>query len=185
MGTNMQPDDAAISGRALRREEIARIWTIDRREVIERVYRHSAGDLVLASRFVEVDGWPAGEAEGFMPILFDCHANGGWFHGLFDGEALVGAAVLDARGISRGRNRLQLLFLHLSRAYRKRGLGRRLFELAKVEARARAAKGLYISATPSQNTVDFYLAMGCRVTRRPDPVLLVREPEDIHLDCAL
>ena len=128
-------------------------------------------------------GWPAGEAESFTPLLVDCFDGGGWFTGLFDGETLVGAAVLDGRPIDRCGDRLQLLFLHLSRAHRKRGLGRRLFDLAKTEAAARGARGLYISATPSQNTVDFYLRLGCRVTREPDPVLLAREPEDIHLVC--
>jgi hypothetical protein len=42
---------------------------------------------------------------------------------------------------------------------------------------------LYISATPSQNTVDFYLKRGCQVTGDPDPELWELEPEDIHLVC--
>ncbi len=185
LNVNMQLSDPAITGRALRRDEIGRIWTIDRREVIERVYRFSDSQLMLEPAFEEVDGWPAGEAEGFTPILLDCFAKGGWLYGLFDGDTLVGAAVLGGRCIGRSQDRLQLLFFYLSWAYRKRGLGRQLFDLAKAEARARGAKGLYISATPSQNTVDFYLRLGCRVTREPDPALLAHEPRDIHLDYEL
>jgi len=62
-------------------------------------------------------------------------------------------------------------------------LGRRLFELAKATAREQGAKQLYISATPSENTVNFYLRLGCRVTAQPDPELLELEPKDIHLEC--
>jgi hypothetical protein len=59
-------------------------------------------------------------------------------------------------------------------------LGQRLFGLAAVEAKKRGAKRMYISATPSQHTVAFYLRLRCEVTPEPDPELLALEPEDIH-----
>ncbi|HCC6119016.1 TPA: GNAT family N-acetyltransferase, partial [Klebsiella pneumoniae] len=45
------------------------------------------------------------------------------------------------------------------------------------------ASGLYISSIPNKNTVDFYLAQGCRLADKPDPALFALEPEDIHLVC--
>jgi hypothetical protein len=63
--------------------------------------------------------------------------------------------------------------------------GKVLFALTQVEARQRGAKGLYISATPSEHTIGFYLHMGCQVSSEPDPELLELEPEDIHLEHAL
>jgi hypothetical protein len=59
----------------------------------------------------------------------------------------------------------------------------RLFGLARATARARGARRLYISATPTENTVKFYLRLGCAVTREPDADLFALEPEDIHLEC--
>ena len=59
---------------------------------------------------------------------------------------------------------------------------RNLFELAADEARRRGARRLYISATPSQHTIDFYLSLGCTVTAEPDPELFALEPGDIHLE---
>ena len=47
------------------------------------------------------------------------------------------------------------------------------------------AAGLYISATPTENTIRFYLGLGCRVIPQPDPQLFAEESEDIHLECAL
>jgi hypothetical protein len=44
---------------------------------------------------------------------------------------------------------------------------------------------MYISATPSENTVNFYMRLGCEIASEPDPELLAREPEDIHLECAV
>lgn len=74
------------------------------------------------------------------------------------------------------------MFLHVSQAYRGQGLGKRLFELSKEEARQRGAKRLYISATPSEHTIDFYLRLGCTVTQELDAELFALEPEDIHLE---
>lgn len=172
-----------IRGRQLQRDEVVEVWTIDRREVIDNVYRCEAGALVLIPEHHDVRGWPPGEAEKYTPILFDCFDRGGWFHGLFDGDRLVGAVVLESKFIGARGDRLQLAFIHVSNAYRKRGLGTRLFTLARTTARERGARQLYISATPSENTIKFYRRQGCVVTGEPDPELVALEPEDIHLEC--
>ena len=174
-----------IEGRSLARAELDRIWEIDRTEVTETVYAIVDGTLTLRRQHHDLKGWPPGEAEKYTPILVDCFDRGGWFHGLFDGEKLLGVAVLDGRFIGGDRRQLQLAFLHVSSGYRDRGLGRRLFRLAADEARRRSARSLYISATPSQHTVDFYRGRGCVVARVPDPQLFELEPEDIHLECDL
>jgi len=174
-----------ISGRRLSRDEIRAIWSIDRSELIDAVYSLENGTLRLRPEHYDLPGWPPGEAEKYTPLLEACHDRGGWLYGLFDDQRLIGAAVLESHFIGKCGDQLQLKFLHISRAYRSRGLGRRLFGLARVEAIQRGAKSLYISATPSEHTVDFYLRLGCKVSSEPDPGLLELEPEDIHLECTL
>jgi predicted N-acetyltransferase YhbS len=170
-----------INGRSLARDEIKRIWTIDRREVIEAVYTLQDGALALKPAYFDMQGWPPGESEASTRLLENCYDHGGWFYGLFDDNRLVGVAVLESRFIGRPRDQLQLVFLHVGYGYRDRGLGRGLFDLAADEARRRGARRLYISATPSEHTIGFYLGLGCAVTAEPDPELLALEPEDIHL----
>ncbi len=174
-----------ITGRRLSREEIKAVWTIDRSEVIDTAYYLENGALRLRPEHHDVRGWPPGKAEKDTPILEACHDRGGWFHGLFDGQRLIGVAVLESRFIGKNRDQLQLRFLHVSRSYRSQGWGRHLFELARAEATARGARSLYVSATPSQHTIDFYLSLGCVVAAAPDPELFALEPVDIHLECAL
>ena len=171
-----------ISMRELRREEIAQVWGIDRSEVIENFYHLQDGVLVLRSQHVEVAGWPPGEAEKYTPILLDCFDRGGWFNGKFDEERLVAVAVLESRFIGMQKDQLQLKFLHVSRSYRNQGHGAKLFQLAKEAARKRGAKNIYISATPSENTVNFYLRLGCAVAKEPQAELLALEPDDVHLE---
>lgn len=174
-----------IIGRELRREEIGKIWTIDRSEVIEHLYYLEGGKLILKPERHDLKGWPTGAAERHTPTLVDCFIRGGWFYGLFDSEKLIAVIVLDNRFIGHAQDQLELKFFHVDNSYRRRGFGRRLIEAAKNEARRRGARRLYISAIPSQNSMDFYLRMGCVITREIDPELFAREPEDIHLECEL
>jgi predicted N-acetyltransferase YhbS len=174
-----------INGRRLSRDDIRAIWTIDRGEVIDAVYYLENGSLQLRREHHDLSGWPPGKAEQYTPILESCHDRGGWLYGLFDGDRLVGVAVLESQFIGKHKEQLQLTFLHISRPYRSRGLGQRLFRLAKAEAVGRGAMSLYVSATPSKHTVDFYLRLGCTLAPEPDPALYELEPEDIHFEYAL
>jgi len=168
--------------RELQREEIEKIWTIDRAEVIENIYYFQNGSLILQPEHYDLQGWPPGESEQYMPILVDCFDRGGTFYGAFQHGELKGVAVLDNKFIGQNKDQLQLKFLHISRSYRKRGLGKLLFNKAVERAREMNARKLYVSATPSENTVNFYKNMGCVVTREVDQELFELEPEDIHLE---
>ena len=80
---------------------------------------------------------------------------------------------------------LQLSFLHVSAELRGTGVGKELFERTRAEAKLRGAKRMYVSATPTESTVRFYLSRGCEVLAEPDARLFASEPEDIHLACAV
>jgi hypothetical protein len=49
--------------RELERDEVARVWTIDCREVVENVYTLEHGELVLRPETYDMQGWPPGEPE--------------------------------------------------------------------------------------------------------------------------
>jgi GNAT superfamily N-acetyltransferase len=104
---------------------------------------------------------------------------------MFDGDLLVGSSAADT--VPRGPNgdQLELRHLYTSRDYRGRGVGTKLFEAAKDVVRGSGARWMYVSATPSVNTVHFYLGRGCQLAVPPDPDLLALEPEDIHFLCAV
>ena len=171
--------------RQLARHELENIWTIDRSEVHHHIYQWRDNQLVLTPAYFEAHGWAPGQVERDTPSLYACFDRGGWFYGLFDGDQLIAAVVLDNKFIGPRKDLLQLKAMHVSCNYRGHGLGRRLFELAKEKARSRGAKGLYISATPSEHTIHFYLRLGCIVMPTPDPELFALESGDIHLECEI
>ena len=168
--------------RELERAEIDRIWTIDRREHIATSYRLVDGALQLEAHDVDVPGWPP-DTLAMAPLLYTMFDRGARFFAAFDGEQLAGLSVLDTLPRGERGDLLQLEFMHVGRDYRGQGLGARLFEQARAAARALGARGLYISATPSENTIRFYQGCGATVLAVPDPELFALEPEDIHLEC--
>lgn len=175
----------SVKIRNLDRAELADIWTIDRAEVIERVYHHENGELVLKDEYYDVPGWHPDQIAEDSGVLLDCFDAGGSFFGAFAGIELVGVCVLESRFVGRSSDQLQLKFLHVSRRHRGSGLGHELFQQAADKARSSLARSLYISATPSENTVRFYRSLGCSLIKEPDPDLFALEPEDIHLELLL
>ena len=101
------------------------------------------------------------------------------FLGVFDEEPLIGIGVLESRRVGRFGDQMQLAYLYVGRTRRGHGVGCGSSQppcLARKRPHA-----LYVSATPTENTVDFYLNRGCVLAPEPDPRLLAAEPEDIHL----
>ena len=172
-----------VKFRLLRRDEIELIWKIDRREFIARTYRIRAGELVLIPLDFDVPGWHPDNVRTTTPLLYECHDRGGKFFAAFEGDQIVGIAVLDTVWRGERHALLQLEMMHVGRDHRGNGLGTRLFEQARTAARLCGAVGLYISATPSENTVHFYQKRGALLLHTPDAELFAREPDDIHLEC--
>ena len=189
--------------RELERPEIEKTRLIDRGELIENVYYHENGKLVLKPEVYDLNGWGPDQMDSILPDLYVCFDRGGIFWGAFEGSSknnggaavphpsicsatqdadLIGISVLDNQFLGPEKNQLQLKFLHVSRPYRKSGVGKTLFVRAAETARSLGAEKLYISATPSENTVHFYQGLGCVVMDEVDPVLFQLEPEDIHFE---
>lgn len=174
-----------IEYRKLSREEIDKLSQIDRTEIINDVYYVRDGVLVLEKERHNVPEWSEAEKQSRIEWLKKVFDKGATFNGAFDGDKLVGMSVLDHNPVRSGNYRLNLEGLWVSHKYRGKGIGKKLFQLAANEARERKAKTMYVSATPSENTVHFYKRLGCRRAKPIDAYLFEKEPEDIHLELLL
>ena len=68
---------------------------------------------------------------------------------------------------------------------RGQGVGRRLFEMGKAEARKNCAEALYISACSSEETIAFYRAMGSKLASNPIKEIAEKEPFDLQMICSV
>jgi GNAT superfamily N-acetyltransferase len=167
----------------LERADLARIGDIDRTEQIEVLYVQHGAELERRPGDWSARAWHAyGEDEHSVAAQRNACEHyldvGGTALGAFDGERLVaiGVVVPHVRpGIA------QLAYLHVSDGYRGRGIGVRLNDDLERVAREAGDEELVVSATPSENTVRFYLGRGFEPDAEPLPELFELEPEDVHL----
>ncbi len=168
--------------RKIRREEIEKLRNLDRSEIVEQVYNYKNENLIIKDEFYDVPGWSPSDMDSHIEELDAQNDRGDYIFGAFDGEKLIGIAVLGSEFINSTKDQLEVIFLHVDAKYRKQGVGTNLMNRLISQARELEAKKLYVSATPSKNTVDFYLNRGACLTKELNSELFELEPEDIHLD---
>ncbi len=173
--------------RQLARTELSRVSEIDRTERIDLVYEQRGTELVERRGNWSASAWdPDGHGEHSVEAQRQALERyveaGGIALGAFAKGRLVGVGVVvphlrPATG--------QLAFLHVSEPCRAAGIGSRLSDALEQIARGAGDSAMVVSATPSENTVRFYLGRGYEPMADPLPELFEREPEDVHLRKAL
>lgn len=171
--------------RVMAASEIARIADIDRSERITQQYRQCGerlqpidvdidaprwGELGEATIKYRVDEWTRLASEGGVPI------------GAFDRDRLIGFAVYVR---ASPEDPAQLAVLHVTKPWRRHGVGCELTNEVVRLARAEGAQRLYVSATPTRGTVDFYVSQGFKPVAIPDERLFALEPDDVHMERVL
>lgn len=165
-------------------DDVGLIARIDRSEIVEVEYTLVDGRLM--ERPVSMTDIPPWDPVGTGPYSVAAEvafceplvAGGAVLHGAFEGDCLLGLAVVDG---SFEPPLAWLAFLHVSRPYRRRGVASALWGAAAEVATAAGAESMYVSAVPTGSAVGFYLSRGCELADPVHPALLAKEPDDIHL----
>jgi len=176
-----------VAVRRLGLDDVCLVGSIDRSEHVEIEYRIVGGELHERVVSVDVPPWdPEGDGPHSVAdkvgMCRDLVGNGAVLMGAFDGEQMLGLAVVDPSFEPRMG---WLAFLHVTAPARRRGAATALWEAGAGLARASGARALYVSATPTGSAVGFYLRQGCRLADPVHPDLWAKEPDDIHLVCPL
>ena len=167
--------------RILNKDEFHRFDEIDRRENIENIYYHKDGKLVLEDEYHYVPEWSLSKKQEFIDTFIELDLRGGFVYAVFDNDKIAGMGTLDIEFIGKDKDQLNLAGLWVSTNYRKKGVAKMLVKHMKNKAKELGAKKLYVSATPSLNTVTFYQNRGFVLTKDLDKKLFQNEPEDIHM----
>ena len=175
--------EPAVELRRLGRTELSRVGEIDRRERIDVVYDQHGSQLVARHGDWSSPAWdPDGHGEHSVAAKVTTLEHyvdiGGIALGAFASGRLVGIAVVVPHvrpGIA------QLAFLHVSAPVRATGIGRSLTEQTEQIARTAGDSTMVVSATPSENTVRFYVRRGFQPMAEPLAELFELEPDDVHM----
>ena len=146
----------------------------DRSQEVKRVYVNDSGKLLLKDQLWTMD-WSLEHKREVAANLKsdDCIAYAVWENEKVIGFVSVMKALIGSRMV--------LDIIQVDRAFWGQGIGRQLFDLTVAEAKKAGAKELYISACCSEETVNFYKAMGAVPTDDPIPEIAEAEPYDIQM----
>jgi GNAT superfamily N-acetyltransferase len=172
-----------ITYRLLDISEVDKIAQIDRSEQVTSSYRYQNGSLEQIPVDWQIPRWESsGEGGHSVAVrvksireLLRC---GGAMIGAFDGDGLIGFAVVR---YSLREDMAQLDALFVSRAYRRQGIAERLLADSEQLALQDGAQRMYVTATPTESAVGFYRSQGFVPTAKPLPELFELEPDDIHM----
>ena len=156
-----------------------------RRQQVTACWRWE-GEKLMLRPVAFVEDWNLEERRNRAErILRVVREGGAAFGALIAGEA-VGYVLLNVAAGSR-KQLMKLDSFHVSEPYRRRGIGRHLFDMACGEARCRGYSGLYISACSAMETQAAYRAYGCvpAPAEEIDPESAAEEPCDIQMICLL
>ena len=147
-----------------------------RYQEVTNVYRLTDGQLTLVYHpFVEDwdDARRVEKAEEILSGQFVTYC-------AFEENRVVGEIMLLPR---LDKERLVIDSFHVSEEFRRRGIGRALFEAARREALNRGARALYASCCSAEETIRFYSAMGFRLSDDPIASCAEKEPYDLQMEC--
>jgi GNAT superfamily N-acetyltransferase len=160
---------ATVEIRRLTLAELHRVAEIDVSEEGNVNYRVVEGRLETNSRrhrrlHFTIEDWRPVIAE--WRVLLE---EGGAAFGAFVAARLIGIAVVRYRLTDEMS---QLTELYVDLAHRRVGVGGALVDRVESAARVAGLKRLYVSATPSDSAVPFYLGRGFFAPRRARPASL-------------
>jgi len=90
---------------------------------------------------------------------------GGSAAAAFAGDILVGFCCVDGYLIGKTARYANMTMLFVDDQWKRKGIGRKLFEKICICARRMEADKLFISAIPSFDTIAFYFSIGCEDAR--------------------
>ena len=147
-----------------------------RKHDVKKVYRKLGGEYILVD-CVYTEDWDMAERQSIAKaISSDDYTT----YLAIENDEVVGFIGLKKALIE---SYMILDMMHVSATCRGQGIGRKLFDIGKEEARKAGAEALYISACSSEETIAFYKAMGAELTDCPIKEIAEDEPYDLQLVC--
>lgn len=171
-----------VSIRNLEKHEIPRIREIDRSEEIFEIYQFRDKQIKLVPHRESVLGFEDDELKAIINRQIKLIENNGQVFGAFDAVKLIAIASVENKKRGLLLNYCKMDILYVSNSYQGKGVASQLVNTCKQAAKSFGADKLYISATSTKNTVDFYLKRGAVPVIEVDQELFAEEPEDIHLE---
>lgn len=172
----------SVEIRLLNRNELDLFQKVDRSEKVTQCYRYEKRSIILYQGGFEIKGFPPGDRERIQNSLYSIFDQGGRILGAFLDDKFAGITAVENRLFGPSKNKINMEELYVTVNARGNGLGKKLVLAAAQAAGELGGEILYISATASKNTVDFYMSLGAELSDNIDPQIFAEKDDDIHLE---
>lgn len=129
-------------------------------QVIDRKFVNINGKWEM-KKVHELREWNVEKRIWITKYLCEQIARGGSVVGAFFGDVLVGFCSVDGYLYGEAAKYANMTMLFVDDEFKRKGVGKALFQAVCKCALANSADKLFISAIPSVETVAFYFHMGC------------------------
>lgn len=155
-----------------------------RRQNVTKCWRKIDGKWEIKD-IVFVDDWTQQDYVELIAYLRNTITTGGLVVGAFAEGGLKGFVSVESELFGSRKQYLDLSSIHVSEDMRGMGIGKVLFEKAKMFAKEQGASKLYISAHSAVESQAFYRTMGCVEAKEYNAMHVEKEPCDCQLECDL
>ncbi len=153
-----------------------------RRQEVNLVWRNIGGkEQLVPEPFVD-DWTPQDRIDKVEKRLKPCLREGGAVFGAFYQGEIAGFASVKRQLFGSRSQYADLLQLHVSNQWRRKGIGKKLFLQCAARAREWGAGKLYISAHSAQESQAFYRALGCVAAEEVNAAHVAEEPFDCQME---
>ncbi|MBO4988775.1 MAG: GNAT family N-acetyltransferase [Clostridia bacterium] len=106
-------------------------------------------------------------------------------YGAIKDNRIVGFALILNQRFGSKNQYIDLAEFYVSKPYRRKGIGKALFQMSCIAAKKLGGKKLYISAHSAEESIAAYKSYGCTLAKEINQSLAAREPCDLQLEFAL
>ncbi len=156
----------------------------NRHQEIRWCWRKTNGNWALENTPGVVE-WNKEDIASLVDRLRITLGSSGILLGAFIGPYLIGFASIEIESFGTYYEYLQLSNLYVSYECRRKGVGRKLFQLACRTAKGMGAQKLYICAPPYEETQAFFKSMRCVEASYLHKEQIEAEPLCRHIECSL
>lgn len=175
----------SITYRKLSLEECEKINEMNPSQYIGRAWREVEGKRQLIEiNYLDSD-WPNGYQHHYNNLR-NTILSGGSAIGAFNcSNKLLGFATVNCLFFGKRYKYVLLDQLFITLEYRNRGIGKKLFMHSVNAAKEWNADKIYICAGSAEETIAFYLAIGCKEAEEINKVFYESDPRDFQLEYVL
>ena len=159
--------------------------TFNRYQETNKIYYIDEENTLQTKDEYYIDEWDCDKKKKIIEILRYYLSLGGSVVEIREDNILLGFAAINGKFMGSEKQYLNLGYIHVSKNYRGKGIGKELFEIICQEARNKGAKKLYIGANPAFDTVNFYESIGCEIAPEIVREIYDHEPLDLQLEYSL